>query len=298
MQRSIPVVVFVALGFIWGSSWLAIKVGLEYLPPFLFAGIRFAVASVFLIFLVPVLHARIPRDSFSWGIMLVIGIFQITLCYGLTFWGEQYITSGLTAVLSATLPFFIVIFARVLVKSERITRRKIVGICVAFVGVSVIFWPSLMSPFSSVKLSLLGSLAIVVSTASGGVGTVIAKKYSNRIDPTTNVLVQSIIGSVTLSSVGLVTERDVAFEFTPTVIAVVLYLGIICSALAFVGFYWLLTKITATNISLILLITPVIALLLGWLILQEELAPAVALGALLILSGVYVTLEKENGLVS
>ena len=289
---------FVALSFIWGSSWLAIKVGLEYLPPFLFAGIRFAVASVFLIFLVPVLHVRIPRDSFSWGIMLVIGIFQITLCYGLTFWGEQYITSGLTAVLSATLPFFIVIFARVLVKSERITRRKIVGICVAFVGVSVIFWPSLMSPFSSVKLSLLGSLAIVVSTASGGVGTVIAKKYSNRIDPTTNVLVQSIIGSVTLSSVGLVTERDVAFEFTPTVIAVVLYLGIICSALAFVGFYWLLTKITATNISLILLITPVIALLLGWLILQEELAPAVALGTLLILSGVYVTLEKENGLVS
>jgi drug/metabolite transporter (DMT)-like permease len=298
MSRNIPSVVFVALCFIWGSSWLAIKVGLEFLPPFLFAGIRFAVASVFLLFLVPLLHARIPRDTFSWGIMLLIGIFQITLCYGLTFWGEQYISSGLTAVLSATLPFFIVIFARLLVKSESITRRKIIGIFVAFVGVGLIFWPSLISTASSVQLSLLGSLAIVGSTASGGVGTVIAKKYSSRIDPTTNVLVQSMIGSVTLSFVGLVTERGVAFEFNPTAIAVVLYLGVICSDLAFVGFYWLLAKITATNISLILLITPVIALLLGWLFLQEELAPVVALGTLLILSGVYVTVEKDNGIMS
>jgi drug/metabolite transporter (DMT)-like permease len=104
VPKKLPSVVFAALCFIWGSTWLAIKVGLDFLPPFLFAGVRFAVASLFLMFLVPLLHARIPRDRSSWTVMLFLGIFQITLVYGLVFWGEQYVSSGLTAVLSATLP--------------------------------------------------------------------------------------------------------------------------------------------------------------------------------------------------
>ena len=292
VTQKLPGFVFVALCFIWGSTWLAIKVGLVFLPPFLFAGIRFAVASVFMLLLVPLLHARIPRDAASWGAMFLLGVFQIALVYGLLFWGEQYITSGLTAVLSATLPFFVVVFAHVLIKGESITRRKIVGIVVAFVGVALMFWRSLISGQGlSAQLSLLSILAIVGSSASGGLGTVIAKKYSNSIDPAASVLVQSIVGSVALLCVGVVTERGIAIEFSPTAIVAVLYLGVVGSALAFVGWYWLFTKTTATNSSLILLITPVIALLLGWLILQEELEPIVAVGTLLILSGVYVTAE-------
>jgi drug/metabolite transporter (DMT)-like permease len=292
MAQKLPGVVFVALCFIWGSTWLAIKVGLEFLPPFLFAGIRFAVASVFMLLLVPLLHARIPRDAVSWRAMLLLGVFQIALVYGLVFWGEQYITSGLTAVLSATLPFFVVIFAHVLIKTESITRRKIIGIFGAFVGVAIMFWRSLNSGQGlSAQLSLLSILAIVGSSASGGLGTVIAKKYSSSIDPAASVLVQSMVGSVALLCVGFVTERGIEFEFSPTAIAAVLYLGVIGSALAFVGWYWLFTKTTATNSSLILLITPVIALLLGWLVLQEEVEPVVAVGTLLILSGVYVTVE-------
>lgn len=299
MQQKLPGVVFFAICLIWGSTWLLIKVGLEFLPPFLFAGIRFAVASIFLLFLVPVLHTRIPRDAFSWGVMILLGIFQVTLVYGLTFWGEQYISSGLTAVLSATFPFFVVIFAHVLTKTEFITRRKIVGIFCAFVGVIIIFWQSLGSgQGSSAQLSLLGSLAIVGSAVSAGLGTVIAKKYSSRIAPASNVMVQSMVGSVTLLVAGVVAERGIAFEFSPTAIAAVLYLGVFGSALAYVGWYWLFTKTTATNSSLILLVTPVIALLLGWLILQEELEPVVALGTLLILSGVYVTVEQDKEIMS
>ena len=130
VPKKLPSVVFAALCFIWGSTWLAIKVGLDFLPPFLFAGVRFAVASLFLMFLVPLLHARIPRDRSSWTVMLFLGIFQITLVYGLVFWGEQYVSSGLTAVLSATLPLFVVILAHISIKAEPITRRKALGVIV------------------------------------------------------------------------------------------------------------------------------------------------------------------------
>ncbi len=295
MPEKLPGIVFAALCIIWGSSWLAIKVGLESLPPFLFAGIRFAMSSVFLMLLVPILHARIPRDRSSWAVMLFLGVLQMSLVYGLVFWGEQYISSGLTAVLSATLPFFVVIFAHVLIRAEPITRPKVLGVVVAFAGVALIFWRDLASAQGSIiQLSMVGNLAVVGSAASGGLASVVAKKYSGGIDPTTNVLVQSIVGTVTLSSVGIITERGMTFELTSTAIAAVLYLGVIGSALAFVGYYWLFTKTTATNSSLILFITPIVALLLGWLVLQERLEPVVALGTILILSGVYLSVKQGD----
>jgi drug/metabolite transporter (DMT)-like permease len=100
---------------------------------------------------------------------------------------------------------------------------------------------------------------------------------------------------VALSLVGITTERARTLELTPTAIAAVLYLGVFGSALAFVGWYWLFTKTTATNSSLILFITPIVALLLGRLVLHEDLEPAAALGTLLILSGVYMTVTRGRG---
>ncbi len=293
VPEKLPSVVFATLCFIWGSTWLAIRVGLDFLPPFLFAGIRFAVASLFLVFLVPLLHARIPRDRSSWTVMLFLGIFQVTLVYGLVFWGEQYISSGLTAVLSGTLPLFVVIFAHISIKAEPITRRKALGVIIAFAGVAAIFWRDLASAqVSMMQFSLLGSLAIVGSAASGAVGNVVAKKYASGIDPSANVLIQSLVGAVSLLSVSIVTERGSVLKLVPTVIAAVLYLGVVGSALALVGWYWLLTKTTATNSSLILFVTPVVALILGWLVLQEVVVPVVALGTFLILSGVYLTVKQ------
>jgi len=285
--------VFSALCLIWGSSWLAIKVGLNILPPFSFAGMRFAVASLFLLFSLPLFHVKFPRDSFSWGIMILLGVLQVALAYGLLFWGEQYTSSGLAAVLSATFPFF-VILGTGLIKTERATRRNVGGTLVAFLGVGLMFWRSLLPGQGSAEPSLLGTIAIVGSAASTGIGTVIVKKYASRIHPAMNTLVQSAVGSIALAFVGLATEKDSGLAFAPIAVVAVLYLGVIGTALAFVGWYWLINETTAINSSLILLITPVIAVLLGCLILQEQLDSPALLGTILILSGVYLTLQRNG----
>ena len=208
-------------------------------------------------------------------------------------WGEQYISSGLTAVLSATLPLFVVILAHASIKAESLTRPKVLGVIVAFAGVAAIFWRDLASAqVSATQFSQLGSLAIVGSAASGAVGNVVAKKYAGGIDPSANTLIQSLVGAASLLAVGIMTERGSALRLEPTVIVAVLYLGVVGSALAFVGWYWLLTKTTATNSSLVLFVTPIVALALGWSVLQEAVEPIVALGTFLILSGVYLTLMQ------
>jgi drug/metabolite transporter (DMT)-like permease len=294
MRPRAPSAVFAALCFIWGSTWLAIKIGLEFLPPFLFAGIRFATATLGLLILTRMLHAHIPRDRSSWMVMLFLGVFQIGLPYGLVFWAEQYVSSGLAAVLFATMPFFVVIFAHILVE-EKLTRLKALGVIASFTGLILIFWRDLsIAQGWAANAQLYGSLAVVGSAVSGALANVVGKQHAEEIDPASNVLVQALTGCIMLTSLGLITERNTVLSFTLTSVVAILYLGIIGSALAFVGLYWLLTKTTATNVSLFTFITPILALVLGWIVLQEVPGPSVGLGAVLILAGVYLTVKPVN----
>lgn len=293
MSSKGPSLVFAALCLIWGSTWLGIKIGLDFLPPFTFAGLRFASATIVLFVLAKALHARIPSGRSSWYLMVFLGIFQLTIPYGLVFWGEQYISSGLAAILFATLTFFVVIFAHFLTE-EKLTQVKAGGIVASFAGLIAIFWRDVTIQNFAIGTSFLGSIAVVGSTASAALANVVAKRYANKIDPSVNVLVQSAICSLALSTIGLLTESSIPMHFTILAIGTILYLGIIGSALAFVGLYWLLTRTTATNTSLLAFITPILALLLGWLVLGEVPDPSIGVGAVLILGGVYLTLKPSG----
>ncbi len=129
------------------------------------------------------------------------------------------------------------------------------------------------------------------SAASGALGNVVAKQHAEKIDPASNVLVQHFVGAAALLSLGLLTEPAVLTDFTPEAVTAVLYLGIFGSALGFIGLYWLLKKTAATNASMITFVNPIVALLLGWLILQEIPETNVGFGAALILVGIYLTLK-------
>jgi len=288
--------VFAALCLIWGSTWLGIKIGLAYLPPFAFAGFRFAVATIVLVPVVRFEHARMPREREAWYLMLFLGIFQLAIPYGLVFWGEQYISSGLAAVLYATLPFFVSIFGHFII-NERLTAVKVGGILSSFAGLVAIFWRDVLTQNIAFSTSFFGGIAVVVSTASFGMANVVAKKYADRVDPSFNVLVQSMVCSIALSALGVFLESGMPMDFTLAAVGAILYLGVFGSALAFVGLSWLFTKTTATNTSLLAFITPILALLLGWLVLGEAPDQSVSLGAVLILAGVYLTVKPSGSLV-
>jgi drug/metabolite transporter (DMT)-like permease len=199
-------------------------------------------------------------------------------------------------VLFATLPFFVALFAHFFI-SEKLTQVKAAGILASFAGLMAIFWRDISAQSIATRGPLLGGIAVVVSTASAAIASVVAKKYAGKIDPPFNVLVQSAICSATLSALGLLLESGMRVDFTFVSVGAILYLGVFGSALAFVGLYWLLTQTTATNTSLLAFITPILALLLGWLVLREVPDPNVSLGTALILAGVYLTLKPSGRLL-
>jgi len=278
----LPSLVFGSLCFVWGSTWLAIKVGLGSLPPLLFAGIRFFIAWGLLLTYALAMRMEFPRDKTSWRAMLFLGLTQITIPYALVFWGEQYTTAGLSAVLFATVPFFVAVFAHLILPDERLSAWKLAGILVSFIGVTIIFSRELMVTDNS----FWGGLALIVGAGSAGCANVVGKKYSQSINPIVNVLVQMGIGALLLTVGGTLLEREASLHFDQTSIFAVLYLAVAGSAFAFVALYWLFTRMEVTRVSLFTFITPIVAVILGWLILGEKMDLNVAFGAALILVGV------------
>jgi drug/metabolite transporter (DMT)-like permease len=277
-----PALVFGSLCFVWGSTWLAIKVGLASLPPFTFAGLRFLVAwALFLVYMLA-RRIRFPKDRVAWKVMIFLGLTQIAVPYALVFWGEQYVTAGLTAILFATLPFFVAAFAHFMVPGERLTACKIVGMIVSFTGVAIIFSQDLILTFNS----LLGGAAVLASSGIAGLANVVGKKYSEYINTTVNVVVQTGIGALLLLAGGILVERGLPLTFGPESVFAILYLAAAGSAYGFLALYWLFTRMEVTRISLFTFITPIVAVGLGWLLLGEGVAPAIGVGGALILVGV------------
>src|SRR6266487_596531 len=143
-------IVWLILCGIWGSTWLFIKLGLVDLPPLSFAGIRFVFASLILTLLIFARRVRWPRSQRDWLLIAIVGVLQFALNYGLVFWGEQYITSGLAAVLQSTFPAFGLVIAHLYLPQERMTPGRVVGVLLGVFGVAVIF---------SNQLSIAGSMA-------------------------------------------------------------------------------------------------------------------------------------------
>jgi len=278
----LPVLVFGSLCFVWGSTWLAIKVGLGSLPPLFFAGMRFVIAWSLLLIYALAMKIEFPRGKATWRVMLFLGLTQITLPYALVFWGEQYVTAGLAAVLFATVPFFVALFAHFIIPGERLTAWKLSGILVSFIGVTIIFSRELMVTNNS----FWGGLALIVGAGSAGCANVVGKKHSLSINPIVNVVAQMGIGALLLTAGGVVFEREVPMNFNPTSLFAVLYLAVAGSAFAFVALYWLFTRMEVTRVSLFTFITPIVAVVLGWLVLGEEVDLNVAVGGSLILVGV------------
>ncbi|HEV2717468.1 MAG TPA: EamA family transporter [Terriglobales bacterium] len=286
-------IVWLILCGIWGSTWLFIKLGLTDLPPLTFAGIRFVFASLILILLILARGVRWPRKGTEWLLIAVVGLLQFSLNYGLVFWGEQRIPSGLAAVLQSTFPAFGLVIAHFYLPAERITAKKAIGVLLGFFGVAIIFSDQLTI---AGKGALLGSVALVLSAFFGSYGNVLVKAYGTQIDPFVLAAGQMVCGFPPLLALGIATEGNpFKFHWTPLAILSLAYLVIVGSVIAFTLFYWLVRHMDVTNTMLIALVTPVVAVMLGMMVLHEQFNWRLFAGAACIISGIgLIVLRKRQ----
>ncbi len=274
---------YALLCWIWGSTWLVIKIGLNGVPPVTGAALRMAISGALLLCLMSLIRMPFPRTPALPTQIIIQGIGQFGLNYGLVYWAEQAVPSGLTAVLFAIAPIVTAVVASWIFHMELLNAVNVVGLVVGFCGVVIIYWSEVVK---AAHAPALGVAAVLLASTIASTATVIAKRWGQSIPPLAMIAPGQLFAGVLLGLLAFAMERSLRVHFDGTAVACIAYLAVFGSGVAFLGFFHLLRTADATRLSLITYITPVIAVILGSVALHEQLARATLVGAAIIFAGI------------
>ena len=283
---------YATLCVVWSSTWLVIKIGLGDLPPVSFAAIRFVIAFLVLVAVSVGRVPLLPKRRADWILLASTGVLMFAINYGLLFWGELHVSSGLAAVLQATIPVFGMIFANWLLPEEPLRWQQLGGAAIAIGGVALIC--SRLFGHGGI-LAFWGGLGISLGGAGAAFSNVLLKRRALQLAPAMIAAWQMIFGSIPLFSLGLLLDGNpMRFHWSGRALFCLLYLALIGSALTFLLLYWLLPRMQVNKLQTISLITPPGAVALGWLLGGEIFFLWSLVGGALVLAGVWMIFRRPE----
>lgn len=257
----------ISLGAVWGASFLCIKIGVTNLSPFTFAALRVLIGALVLIAVVALRRQRWPSEVGIYGRFAFMGFVGITIPFAAIAWGTQYIASGLSAILNATMPLFTFVLV-VLLGDEGLSARRALGLFIGFLGIVVLTWPKLQT---GIRSELLGQLAIVVASLSYAIAIIYARRHLTHQPPLVTALGQVAMGFLFFAPLALA-EAPWRQAYTARALGAAFIVGAIGTGLAYIIYYRLVRDIGPTGTSLVTYIVPLFGIVWGWAILREALS--------------------------
>jgi len=283
--KAVVISVYVLICIIWGTTWLAIRVSLESLTPLYSASFRFLLAGLFIYLLMMMKGIKIQKDPLSTKLYILQGIFAFAIPFSLVYWAEQFVPSGLASVLFGVFPFFVALFSYLFIPDEHIGFYKVTGILFGFIGILIIFADDIGGDIS---LYLLGMFGVVASGIMQAAMAVVIKKHGHHLNSLSMNLIPMLMGAVVMLLFGLIYEDFLALRFDFTAVWTVVYLGFFGSVVTFTSYYWLMKRINIVILALMAFITPMVALIAGWLFYNEQLSLYDFIGCLFVLAGIFI----------
>jgi drug/metabolite transporter (DMT)-like permease len=281
--------VFIGCCLIWGSTFLAIRIGNESVPPIWAATLRLVLAAPLLVALVLATRQRFPRGPALRGALL-FGVLNMGVNFSLLYWGERVVPSGIAAVLYATVPLSTALIAAAM-GVERLAPRKLAAAGLAIVGVGIIFAGEIR-----LDVPLAGLVAVFLAATAAALSTVILKQYPQPSAIAVNA-VGAVAGAVVCALVSIALGEDHSLPTTVAAWWPIVYLVLAGSLGAYVLFAWLVEHWPVTSASMIGVVVPVIAVILGAVARAEQRAPESYLGAVVVLAAVVIALRPSLGLL-
>jgi drug/metabolite transporter (DMT)-like permease len=283
VPRSVVWSVYAVLVLIWSSTWVSIKIGLEDLPPLFGAGVRFALAGVLLLGYAALARRPLRTDPV---LAVVLGVLPFAATYGLIYWAEQHIPSGLAAVLFGMLPLYTALLAAVALDDEPLRARLLAGIGIAIAGLALAFNESL--ELGDDDMAGIAALAVVLSPIPSAIGSITIKRRGAALDALVVNGWGMAIAGVLLLGVSAPGEDWGAASWSAEAVGSIAYLAVAGTAFTFVGLMLLLRELTAVATSFISVVIPFGALAFGALLEDETVTRTALLGAALVAAGIAV----------
>lgn len=286
MSNRLDWLLFILLGFFWGSSYLFIKIGVEAgLEPFTLVTLRLLIGGLLLAAVVAVARERLPRSPRTYANLLVMGVLSVALPFSLITWAEQSVDSALAAILTAPVPLFVILIASVFLRNEQITANRLLGLVIGLVGVAVLVG---FDPGDVASGELVAEIALIGAAVSYAAGGVYAKRTMHGLRPMIPALFQVTFALVIAAALAFVFERPTEMRLTPEAIFAVAWLGLLGSGLAYLVFFRLLDRWGATRTSMVAYTLPVFGIVLGALVLDEPVDARLLIGTALVIGGIFL----------
>ncbi|HKQ85342.1 MAG TPA: EamA family transporter [Candidatus Acidoferrales bacterium] len=291
---------FATIYCVWGSTFLAIRIGVQEVPPFLLAAMRFLVAGLLLYGWLIVRGERSPRAR-EWGSAFLLAICIFVLDYGFVFWAEQRVPSGITAVMLATIPAFTALSEIIFLRTQKLTLRLAVALLIGICGVVVLMSHSLL--LGGAPIQAAGAAALMVSAMSWSVASALMRKLPLPESKAMSSGAQMLAGSVLLGIIAAALGEFRGFHFASVSRAAwfaLAYLIVFGSIIAYTAYVWLIHHESPTKVGTYAYVNPVIAVLLGYFFAGESLGLRTILGTALVLVSVLVitTTRRKKSVVA
>ncbi|MEO6055589.1 MAG: EamA family transporter [Gemmatimonadales bacterium] len=282
--RGKALVAYLLVCVVWGSTYLAIRIGVAELPPFLFAGVRFLVAGLLLGAIVVAMGIPLPSRARDWRTLTITGVLLLCGANAILVWSEQFIASGIASVFVASMPLWAAFFEAVLPGGKTpLTWRVGVGLAIGFVGSGLLAG---ISPHELATADLRGPVALTIGSACWALGSVYWKRNPTAVSPYSAAAVQMTIAGGILAVAGLLLGEAPAWHLTGAGLGAMVYLVLIGSLVGYTAYGYALEHASATVVGTYAYVNPVVAVALGWLVLSEPITGRMLVAMGLILGAV------------
>ncbi len=286
-ERKLAYAAWIIVCVFWGTTYLGIRVALETVPVALLAGLRWSTGGLMLAAILPLFGERLPPPR-TWGPIAVAGFLMAVIGNGGVVWAEQYVASGLAAVVVAMVPFWSVLIEAFLPSGERLKGRTFTGLTIGFLGIVVLVWPELTLGGGEGRQFVLGVVALQIACLGWALGTSYTKRTAQTASPLGAAAMQMILSGVMLLTIATVTGEWSRLSFTTRTAGAMVYLVIFGTILGYSSYVYALKYLPVSTVSLYAYVNPIIAVILGTLILSEPFSLRILVAAALVFAGIGV----------